>query len=386
MAEKEFRVNKHLVLKLEEGKTNIYVGGRLFLHCKRLLLNQVIGESVIDYQEQIKDILYDIANTSIDEQSERLNYGNLDEPEEIFFDTDEEFWAHCSNLQAWTENNYDTRLLHSNLAFSLLKKLTEEGDLIANRMYKEEIAKRFEHGSINVKLFLFENEWISCLDTDISSRLKKEMFLQVINTCSLEKKRELRGEGFLYDISTNEVIDGCLVQKEAELLYEIIERGESHGIRYDWIIDMHSEEWRERWYENGDLRFFQIYEGHVIRLELDLIYEPSDILSKLSNFKELNSLYLYFHNNKLQDYKNTVLKSVETLDLRSFSQMELDFEEILKIFPNIRHITLNPKIIFINLKYLKKLKNLKYVSAPKIYIKENLQVDLKKKGIKILEF
>jgi hypothetical protein len=38
------------------------------------------------------------------------------------------FWAHCSNLETWGENNYDTRLIHSNLAFPLLKKLTEAGD------------------------------------------------------------------------------------------------------------------------------------------------------------------------------------------------------------------------------------------------------------------
>ena len=36
--EKEFRVNEHIVLKLEEGKINIYIGGELFRQCKYLLL------------------------------------------------------------------------------------------------------------------------------------------------------------------------------------------------------------------------------------------------------------------------------------------------------------------------------------------------------------
>ncbi|MHA1252089.1 MAG: leucine-rich repeat domain-containing protein [Candidatus Helarchaeota archaeon] len=57
-----------------------------------------------------------------------------------------EFWAHCSNLQVWYEHNYDTRLLHSNLSFPLLKALSEAGDKLAKRAYKEEIAKRFIAG------------------------------------------------------------------------------------------------------------------------------------------------------------------------------------------------------------------------------------------------
>lgn len=63
---------------------------------------------------------------------------------------EEEFWGHCSNLQAWVENNYDTRLLHSNIAFPLLKKLTEAGDPNTNKVFKEEIARRFESGFMPV--------------------------------------------------------------------------------------------------------------------------------------------------------------------------------------------------------------------------------------------
>jgi len=52
------------------------------------------------------------------------------------------FWAHCSNLQAWCEFNYDSRLLHSNLSFPLLKRLYELGDPDARNVFKEEIAVR----------------------------------------------------------------------------------------------------------------------------------------------------------------------------------------------------------------------------------------------------
>ena len=60
--------------------------------------------------------------------------------------SEEEFWAHASNLQVWVESNYDTRLLHNNLAFPLLKELVELGDLVAAKVFKEEIVKRFSSG------------------------------------------------------------------------------------------------------------------------------------------------------------------------------------------------------------------------------------------------
>ena len=51
-------------------------------------------------------------NDSLDNQDYQIN-------------SEMEFWAHCSNIQAWAENNYDTQMLHSNLSFPLLKKLNQ---------------------------------------------------------------------------------------------------------------------------------------------------------------------------------------------------------------------------------------------------------------------
>ena len=56
---------------------------------------------------------------SIDEAAEYLNRTLERGYRKI--DPETEFWGHCSNLEAWAENNYDTRFLHRNLAFPLLK-------------------------------------------------------------------------------------------------------------------------------------------------------------------------------------------------------------------------------------------------------------------------
>jgi len=77
-----------------------------------------------------------------------------------------EFWGHCSNLQVWAENGYNTNLLHRNLAFPLLKKLTEAGDSEARRVFKEEIARRFSIGFRPVQFYLIEENYLSFLNED----------------------------------------------------------------------------------------------------------------------------------------------------------------------------------------------------------------------------
>lgn len=159
---KIFKVSEFISLRLERGTTNIYVKGELFRQCKFLLLT-------IPTNDDLDDI------NSIDEASDYLDY-SLDpdteyvEPEkqEIIdgISPETEFWAHCSNLQTWAEYNYDTRLLHRNLAFPLLKKLTEEGDLIAKKKFKEEIGRRYFSGGESVQTYLEEEGYMKYLSKD----------------------------------------------------------------------------------------------------------------------------------------------------------------------------------------------------------------------------
>ena len=75
-------------------------------------------------------------------------------------DPETEFWGHCSNLQSWYKHDYDTRLLHSNLSFPLLKRLTKVGDPLANKVFKEEIAKRLASGYGTVIDYLTEEGYL----------------------------------------------------------------------------------------------------------------------------------------------------------------------------------------------------------------------------------
>jgi hypothetical protein len=82
----EFKINNYLSLRLEEGKTNIYVDNKLFRQCKYLLLN-------IDPNERE---IYEEIN-SIDEAIERLNK-NLEyrDNKQLKISPEALFWGHCS--------------------------------------------------------------------------------------------------------------------------------------------------------------------------------------------------------------------------------------------------------------------------------------------------
>ena len=154
---KEFSVNKYLELRLEGKETVIYVNGERFDQCKFLLLNIPVSE--IKSFDEIDSI--DEAAEKLDRSLEPLHDERIDEiPPEV------EFWGHCSNLQVWVERNYDTRLIHSNLAFPLLGELSFAGDSVAKKVFNEEIAKRFLSGHQGVMKFLFESGFLNFLSDD----------------------------------------------------------------------------------------------------------------------------------------------------------------------------------------------------------------------------
>jgi len=134
---KEFRINDYISLRLENAKTNLYVKDELFDQCKFLLIDIPI-ERVSSFEE-VDSI--DKAEERLDKSLEPLMGNTREIHRSNQIPPDVEFWGHCSNLHVWHENNYDTRLLHRNMAFPLLKKLTDVGDPLAKKVFKEEIRR-----------------------------------------------------------------------------------------------------------------------------------------------------------------------------------------------------------------------------------------------------
>jgi len=159
----EFKINDMISLKLKNKKTFLYVNGEEFIQCKFLLLKgaqKTTGKR---------------ADDSIDSMSEELST-RLEEkiiPSVLGITPEIEFWGHCSNLQAWVENQYATELLHRDIAFPLLKRLTDSGDKLAKKAFIEEIARRFASKNPTVRQFLLEEGYLKYLKgTEYDKSLK----------------------------------------------------------------------------------------------------------------------------------------------------------------------------------------------------------------------
>ena len=165
----KFQINKFIELRLEDGRSNIYVNNQYFRQSKYVLLRRTIFEL-----EEILDV------DSIDELAEQLD-DSLKQilPEEIDIPVETQFWVHCSNIQAWAEHDYDSKLLHSNLSFPLLKRLTEVGDSAARKVFKDEIAERFTSKHESVSQYLITGGYLNFFNDEellTLAELNREIF------------------------------------------------------------------------------------------------------------------------------------------------------------------------------------------------------------------
>ena len=157
----EKKINSYITLKLKNGQTHIYVNGKRFIQCIRLILNIPIHN--VQLYDEI-DSIDEAAN--LYSRHEYLNrfardfmLGRVANSSQAIT-PEQEFWGHCSNIQAWVEHNYDTRILMSNISFPLLRELAKAGDPTAIKVFKEEIALRLESGYPSVVQYLLNQGYI----------------------------------------------------------------------------------------------------------------------------------------------------------------------------------------------------------------------------------
>ena len=231
---REFKVNNLLTLRLIDGKTVLLVNNREFRQCNILLLNIPIE---VEFGEEIN---------SIDKIAENLDFKMENEREYVNITVEEEFMGHCSNLQAWAENLYNTDLLHKSLAFPLLKSLSEEGDKFAKQRFAEEITRRYNRGNENVRNFLFSEGYISCL--------------------------------------TNEnIINGMLIPEEAIFIEKIIELGEQYEI-VPYFAKMKGM--------SSDKSYLSLEDGKINELEIRIGEDLNQIPKEIENLSNLKTLYI----------------------------------------------------------------------------------------------
>ncbi|MHA2394700.1 MAG: leucine-rich repeat domain-containing protein [Promethearchaeota archaeon] len=368
---KEFKINKYITLKLEKGITNIYIKEQLFRQCLSLVFNIPANQT-----ERFEGI------NSIEEAVEKYNYLIYYEGrQKVIITPETEFWGHCSNLQAWVESGYDTRVIHSNLAFPLLKKLHEVGDPAAKRLFHKEVIKRFQSGYPSVIHFLICEDYFNLLSKEERQQAFKDFNYEYLkNDISMDSLKLLE---YIIDLGAPKYAETILKEHVFTLLYNISEDDKVFKflVNYDLMHLFTKEELdsiniKEVVLEGiFNIRIpFQI--GFLTSLEELTIYsehtiiELPDTIGDLINLKKLDLLNC--------DVKNipqaiTKLKSLRSLSLPYYISSIPDWIGTLTNLEELKISVHDIKEIPTFIKYLKNLKILKIYSSHNLKSKESLK-------------
>jgi len=66
-------------------------------------------------------------------------------------------------IRVWSENNYNSQLLHFKISFPLLKKLREVGETKFQIIFQQEILKGYTTSTVKVKQFLEQNGYLKLI-------------------------------------------------------------------------------------------------------------------------------------------------------------------------------------------------------------------------------
>ncbi len=163
----EFKISHLLSVRLDGDGPRMYVRGQPFDQCAYPVLND---DGVREHESECYD---DVETPCVPRKAARSvdaflwkEHGTLDHPgyvEGSQVSMKELFWGLCSTLQAWAENDYDTRLLHVNLAFPLARALANAGDSAAKAMFEREVIARWKSDFEPVQTYLFHGGFLNTL-------------------------------------------------------------------------------------------------------------------------------------------------------------------------------------------------------------------------------
>lgn len=261
----EFKVNEYIVLKLENDKTVMYVSGWEYDLCCGVLVRVSSSPPNISIENQV----------SIDAIIESKQYESTsNEGIRKVIGPEEEFWAFCSNLQVWVENDYNTDLLVYTASLPLLVALIDVGDPKAKVALKRETLRRLKHG----------NYW------DYRFIMSEGIFLQA-------------------NLSEEELIEGTLNQTEAQALKKIGKRTDLEyflGESFEYGEVSGRPHGKNLCYPS---LYFTVKNGHLIGLELELNEKHPTIPKELEFFTRLKKLHIW-----VTDLDMEVLQPSFTMD------------------------------------------------------------------------
>ncbi|KKM90262.1 hypothetical protein LCGC14_1240450 [marine sediment metagenome] len=272
---REFKVNHLITLRLINGKTVLFVNNREFKQCKILLLNVPKNEELTEEIKSIDEAAHYFGSNYI--------YG--------YIEKEEEFWAHCSNLQAWVENNYNTDILHRNLAFPLLEILSKEGDKIAKQRLREEIARRYKCGGQNVQIYLFREKYLDYLTND-------------------------------------DMLSGIFIPEEASFMAKIFESGSKYRLIPKFgLLDGQIRD---------NTKYISLKNGRINELEFEIKSNLLRVPSEIESLKTLELLHIYIGSHSDNIFGEQFNAESITDLMISCNAMDITIPDLLYYFPNLR--------------------------------------------------
>jgi hypothetical protein len=180
-----FSINKYIIL-VYDGNDSLYLNKEFFRMCRATVLTIPRESNDAETIDSIDEAI-DVFSTTEDH-----GWGRSIHPMT-------EFWANCSNIQAWENNDYNTNIIHTNLGFPLLKKLSQLGDPIAKRNYREEIIRRLRSNYFNTVAYLILNDFLKVFNKNEISTIIEDLDDHFVIKM-IENRIELFSERRSYDI------------------------------------------------------------------------------------------------------------------------------------------------------------------------------------------
>ncbi len=329
----EFVVNKFIMLKLEDGKTNIYVNGEMFNQCKYLMLNvPTRDDKKIEKIETIDEVADSLGWT----EDRQLGIEHYIIPRV-------EFWGHCSSLQAWYENDYNTNILHRNLAFPLLKKLADVGDSLARKVFGQEVARRLESDYSPVVDYIVKERLLEYLTKEEKEHIYEGRinailtdqnnfrYFDFIGLLDLIKKQNLMKDLFPKLLNTIHEISGFIKVETFTILLERVNSWSAEG--YSQVIRSRFLTYLEEIDKLSDfykIRAFALLLNTGTGFLVDNLEIFLRAIDKIDDPEKVMAFLLLVQFSKFSDYFEThIPKLLEYID------SQFREEDILKVFASL---------------------------------------------------
>jgi len=291
------------------------------------------------------------------------------------------------------ENNYDTRLLHSNLAFPLLKKLSDVGDALAKKVFKEEIGKRFQAGNENTQRFLIKEGYLKYLSKEMILSLIPESDLILELERIIQKDMKIRtkdniiGRGYvlknnkiswliLKNVKLKEIPD---LIKNIKSLEGLVLSGNSLTELPDWLWDFKELEYLDlsrnllheipKSIENlKKLKHLKIYNNQI-----------EVLLNSIGNLTRLEQLSIT--ENRIRNLPDSIGELKALKDLLAGNNLITSLPESIGTMISLESLSLKGNPIEILPKSMTYLKNLKSLFLSDTKVEENYLIKtLRRKG------